>query len=128
VPLLDVSEITLDVDFSDVFDVVRRNERVNGNGISVPTLTTYRNQVGVVYLRGKNDLKRSDDNDLTEKEVYIVTKFRLQGTSPGVKPDTVLWHGSRFIVSRVEDFSNFGAGFIRARCTSMGLQDPPPQS
>jgi hypothetical protein len=50
----------------------------------------------------------------------------LQGPSDTTLPDEIIWHGSRFIVRTVDDYSGYGRGFINVTAVSIEAVDPPP--
>lgn len=129
-PFIDVNDAILDVDLADTFNVVRRSETINNNGFATLTQQTFNNIIGVVYTKGDNELKRREDYDMTMKQIVVVTPFALQASAPGMKPDLINWPpgaAEYFVVHRLEDYSRYGRGWVRAYCTSIQYQDPPPQ-
>lgn len=128
-PLLDVSELALDPDFADTFTVTRRVESFD-HGRLVPMPTDYPNVIGVVCMAGPNDLKRLPEGQYSGKIISIVSTFRLMlsGQVGGTtyQPDVITWHGSKYLVIWVDDYTQFGGGQIEAMAESMTTQDPPP--
>jgi hypothetical protein len=124
-PTLDVTEVLDDADICDTFSVIRRTEVVNNFGEPVLTEVQTDGVLGVVSP-GSGSLVRSDDMQSLTKTITVVTTFRLQGPSEDIQPDIVVWKGSRFLVTTLDDFTNFGAGHTEAECVSMNLLDPPP--
>jgi galactose-6-phosphate isomerase len=123
---LDVSDIPICTEFSDRFDVVRRPEVISQSGRSVTTQVTA-TAYGTVYPTGDNSLVRQADYELGRKTLTCVTPYRLQQAAPGYQPDVVLYRGNQFVVSSVEDFSQYGAGFVAAQLSSISAIDAPPQ-
>jgi hypothetical protein len=124
-PTLDVTEILDDPDICDTFSVIQRTETANSFGESTLTETQTDNVVGVV-VPGSGTLTREDDHQSLTKTISVVTTFRLQGPSPGFQADIVVWKGSRYLVTTLDDLTNYGAGHVEAECVSVNLVDPPP--
>lgn len=125
-PYLDVSEALLDPTLVDQFVVTRRPEVIDAHGRStVPAPIVFKNIIGVVTAASPNDLERLDDQDRMGRHLSIVTKFRLQGPSPGFKPDTITWKGDVFIVKSIDPYPQFGDGFVQALVGSIDTQDQP---
>jgi hypothetical protein len=126
-PFLDVSEVLVDPDFADTFDVTRSPEVVNSFGEStVPVPQVIPGKIGVVTMASPNDLDRLPEGDNSSRTISIVTKFRLQGPSPGFKPDVVTWRGDNYVVKLVEPYVQYGAGFIQALAGSIDTQQAAP--
>lgn len=113
--------------FADAFQVVRRAEHVSqfGRAEIAPGGTTI--AYGTLYPTGDNSLVRQADYEHSQKTMTIVTKFRLRMSAPGYQPDIVLYRGSSYIVRNVRDYTQWGAGFVEAECTSLDAQPAPPQ-
>lgn len=125
-PLLDVSELTLDPDFATTFQVLRRAEANNQYGEPVLTPASM-SAVGVVCQASPSDLQRLPGYDFGRRTLSICTKFRLQLASPGFKADVVVWRGDNYLVIDVQPYTEFGAGFVEALATSMDRLDQPPK-
>lgn len=126
---LDVSELLVDPDVAGTgFTVIRREEIINDNGRSVVTENRI-TAAGSVFPTGDNSLAREAAFQAQGKSLTVVTLFRLRGVAQGggkqYQPDLVEWNGSRYTVREVEDFTRYGAGFIKADCTSQDFVDPP---
>jgi len=130
-PLIDVSDVIDDVEFSDTFTVVRRLEQVGNDGVSALQLYKFPNVSGEVYPTSPNALQQTPDARRTQKSITVVTKFRLRGTAQNevqqtYQPDLVIWAGEYFQVEAPNDYSRYGAGFIEAVCIAISTQDLPP--
>lgn len=133
-PLLDLSRVLVNPLLTDTFTVNRRTQAVNNYGEASTTTVATPDVGGVVFPSDENDLRRLPDMDVQAKAITVITTFALRGESETgsgggevqFKPDVVVWNGNNFIVRVVEDYSNYGAGFIRAICSSMDRVDQPP--
>ncbi len=130
-PLVDVTEILTDPDVAgQEFTVLRRQEVVNSFGES--TWSTARIMVtGSVQPSGDQGLIREEGLDAQAKSIEVYTTYRLRGVAKGPdaarwKPDIVVWNNNHFEVVNVDSFSSFGAGFVKAECTSVHYVDLPP--
>ena len=127
---LDVSDVLLDPDFTNSFVVQRRLETVDVNGRSqVQTFSAP--SFGVVTAASPNDLERLPESDVYRRVISIVTKFKLRGETKDAsgnnwKPDLIVWQGDHYLVREIDLYSQFGAGFIQALCSSEDLVDKPP--
>lgn len=123
---LDVSFVPGCAEFGDIFQVVRRAEAIDNFGRS-STTQVIATALGTIYPTGDNRLVRQEDYQRGAKTLTLVTTYRLQQAAPGYQPDVVLFRGNQFVVTSVEDFSQYGAGFVVAECSSMLSIDAPPQ-
>lgn len=131
---LDVTDLFLDPDFAMTVTVQRRLETVGGGGRSALTVTTFDDVVAYVVpvdtRIGGNALERGTDEQHRGAALQIITTFRLRGPSQdgadAYQPDVVIYNGDPYIVDVVNDFSKWGAGFIRAELSSMDSVDAPP--
>lgn len=126
-PTLDVSDVPICAEFGDTFQVQRRPETVNQFGRSTVTNPQALTQVGTIYPTGDNDLVRQEDQQHGRKTLTIVTPYRLRTASPGAQPDFVYYRGNIFVVSQVRDYTQYGAGFVEAICSSIEAIEAPPQ-
>lgn len=113
-------------EFLEEFTVIRRTEVVTAHGRSAPTPVPIQ-AVGVIGPTSPDDLQRLPEGDYMDKAITIDTQFRLQGPSTGYKADQILWHGSHFVVRVVDDYSQYGTGFVHAIAASIDAMDAPPQ-
>jgi hypothetical protein len=124
-PSLDVNVVLSSPLFMDTFTVVRRGSAVNAQGRTesieeqIPT-------TGIVQPSGANTQDRPKDYATGRKSCLVITQFRLRQQTDGYLPDLVLWRGDDYLVETVEDYTNYGRGFVQAYCTSQDLQDAPP--
>jgi galactose-6-phosphate isomerase len=124
---LDVGWVALCPEFVDVFEVVRRPELVTMQGRTETYGGTTIRAFGTLYPTGDNSLVRQDDYTRAAKTMTIVTPFRLRMSAPGFQPDFVLYRGNTFVVTNVQDYTQYGDGFVVAECSTRDAQDAPPQ-
>lgn len=123
-PIHDVND-AFDPTFMDQFTVLRRTQQVSQFGRNVVNETSFVAQ-GVVTASSPDDLQRLPESQYMNKSITIYTQERMQGPSAGYQPDEVLWHGSRYLVNAVDDYSGYGRGFVMVICGSVDAVDPPP--
>lgn len=121
--LLDVSDVLLDPDFTDIFAVRRRMETVNSSGRSVVTERIFPNLIGVITAGSPSDLDRREDYQNMSRSLVIVCQFPLRGETTNYQPDIVVWKGSNYLVKHVDLYPQFGKGFYQAECSSMDKAD-----
>lgn len=124
-PWLDLSEAILDPYLADAVSVLRRTMTVNGFGEPVITSSTTPNVLGVVTVASPTDLQRLDDQQRMQRVLSFVTKFRIQGPSPGKQSDQVVWRGDTYVVIDIGPYPQFGSGFIQALIASQDFLDQP---
>jgi galactose-6-phosphate isomerase len=117
-PALDVSEILTDPDFAESLTVIRRDQAVNSHGraVSLPEEIPI---TGVVTGGSSAGLRRAAEYGVNTRAIMVHTQFELRDTHRGELPDLIIWKGTRYIVDRVADYSQYGAGFTSADCLSM---------
>lgn len=123
---LDVSEVVSDPDFADDFVVTRQPETVNNFGESTTPANQTIKTFGTVTMANPDDLLRLPEGDRSDRTISIVTQFRLQAASPGIKADIVTWRGNNYLVKLVDPYVQFGAGQIQAICGSIDTQQAAP--
>jgi hypothetical protein len=126
-PLLDVTSVLLDPDFAEPVTVLRRRE--NNNDYGEVEISEERIPVIGVVTSGGSPLERRPDGQIWPYAITVHTIFRLIGPSRDgdrpaghYQPDVVLWNGARYLVHRLSDYSNFGAGFVSADCTALPFE------
>jgi galactose-6-phosphate isomerase len=124
---LDVSDVPICAEFADTFQVLRRIEVVDGSGRSITTTEVIATPLGTIYPTGDNGLTREAEYEAGHKSLTIVTPYRLQGPAPGFQPDLIEYRGNEFVITDIEDYSQYGAGFVVAQATSIEAIQSPPQ-
>lgn len=123
-PGLDVSDILYDPDFMTTFSVVRSAVTVDATGRAVAGSTTVSNVYGVVQPASTSALNRLPEAMRQSGAITIYTTYRLTtgsgpaadgtGASASDDADVVLWGGSQWTVLNTDDWTQFGAGYMRA--------------
>jgi hypothetical protein len=120
-PFIDVDDVLRDPDIAGTtFSVIRRAETVNNYGETTTTDTVIPNCIGAIFPTGDNSLVREEGYTTKSATITVVTTFFLRGASKqagaNYQPDIVLWNGDHYLVSTVNDYSQYGAGMIEAEC------------
>lgn len=123
---LDVSQIPLSAEFQDSFTVLARQEQIGDSGRVTVTAQTS-TQRGTLYPSADNSLIRQEDQQHGVKTLTIVTPYRLQMASDGRQPDYIAYRGVMYMIRSVQDFTQYGAGFVVAEGSSLRGIDAPPQ-
>lgn len=120
-PFLDVSDVLLDPDFCDTTLVCARSaQTVGADGLAANATTTLPFS-GVVTAGTGNNLVRTPVGEYADGDILIVTKFRLQVAGNGNDADVVTWNGATYTVTKVNNYTTYGAGFVWAVCTLLPL-------
>jgi hypothetical protein len=124
----DLRDAVLAPEFMDNFQVVRRSQQIDnyGRANNIPVWTVV--AIGVVTAASPDQLRRLPDQQNMSKTIEIVTTFPLQGPSEGVDPDLISWNGNAYIIQILDDWSNYGPGFVHVVCTSTDSVEQPPVS
>lgn len=125
-PLLDVSEVLSDPEFTETITVIRRAIVMVKGRATVPAPVTYNDVVAVVNSGVSNLDRASGDQQNMPNKISVHTQFFLQGPAPGFEPDYVVYRGDNYIVTSLDDYSKYGDGFVRADCASVASIDSPP--
>lgn len=130
-PELDIASVVLlnPVIAATRFQIVRRRSWTDSNGQSRISAQTVWG-IGSVTSPG-NPLDRGDDYQSQPATIDVVTGSFLRVATlddDGVnwQPDLILWQGNHYLVNKVDDFSQFGAGFVAASCDLFEYQPTPP--
>lgn len=120
-PLLDVSEVLGDPDFADTLVCIRQTQTVGDDGMAV-NVTQSMPFLGVVTADRGKELARLAAGSHVSGSILVHTVFRLTNGGPnGVDSDHVVWNGDEYIVTSINDYSRYGAGFICASCDLLPL-------
>ncbi len=122
-PWIDLTPVLLDPEIAgEGFQVIRRMEIVNSYGESVLSYKTY-TPIGQVIPTARNSLVREQSFSSQEKAIRVITSFKLRGASKddvgqNYQPDLIFWKSGYYICQEIEDFSQYGAGFVSADCSA----------
>ena len=127
--LLDVSDLLEDPDFCIPLTCVRNTQMVGDNGLATFTPTRYE-FLGVVTQDKGRSLARGDASGTQSGSITVTAQFRLTAGNAQFAADMVEWSGRLWTVMHVNDYSNYGNGFVSATCdllpVSGGAQQQTP--
>lgn len=108
------------------FAVRRRIEVINEHGRNAEQNTTIPGVYGICDVDGDNHSDRGEDQTSSRKSIAIFTKFALRGESKDYKQDIVIYRGNEFLIETVDDFLDFGEGWIEAHGATQAMLAKPP--
>lgn len=126
-PFLDVTDVLYDPDFATTISVARTTTTVSTLGETVQTPATISGIVAVVTPANSNDLKRMAEAERLGGAIAIHTTYQLHagGLMPdgvtNATADIVTWQGRQYSIFSIDDWTQFGAGFVRATATMLNL-------
>jgi hypothetical protein len=126
-PGLDVNDVLANPLFFTYFDVFRYDQELVDGVTHVSNPKDFRGVSGVVTAIRGRELERFPEEERLSGAIQIYTKFRLTGGKGATSADEVEWpvnSGVFYIVIQVDDWSQFGRGFVQAICT-LGQLNPP---
>ena len=124
--LLDVTaDVLFDPMFVDDFTVVRSSRSVNAQGLTVDTAGYYYASGSVQPSPGR-DLEQLPEGERTGTFVTVTTSFRLFPLTASTAPDQIVWQGKNYRVKHVNDWMNFGQGFVTAICQLVDMVPDGP--
>lgn len=129
-PDLDVTELLSDSDFSTTFSVTRTTESVGGTGRAANAQEVIPDISGIVVPDRRN-LIRLPDGSRQASSIEIYTTFQLTAGEGGVSSspgnaestgaDIVTWKGRNYVVAAIEDWSEYGIGFVKVAADYIGI-------
>lgn len=122
---LDVSDLLVDPDFADRLQCVRHQQTVDEHGIA-HNAQQVSEFLGVVTSDRGTELARLAAGARVSGSILIHTRFRLSNGHAGHDADEVIWRGNRYTVVSVDDYSQYGAGFVCASCDLVPLVGVAP--
>lgn len=116
-PFLDVSDVLFDPDFCDAIELHRMTQSVStntGEATNTEAISTF---YGVVTSDRGDVLRRMAAGEHIEGSIVIHSQTPLRdGGGLYASADEVVWANRRYVVTNVNDYSRFGAGFTAAIC------------
>lgn len=137
-PLLDVSDLLSDPDLCEPLTIIRREQKINDLGRAVLLQTTispapYGSIQSKDTAIGGNQLERQPEGQYRAAAFDVYTQFALRG--PAVdgcgqdwQPDVIMFNGDPYVVTLINDYTHFGAGYVHAEIASMSQIDQAPVS
>jgi hypothetical protein len=117
---VDVTDIVNDPDLTDSFKVVRSVEVVDDNGRAQMQPQTYP-VFGVVQPASGRTLELMPEATRTSENIEIWTTFGIQEASDQTAADEIIWKNRHYVVTHVDPFDNWGAGYVHVVCTRKEL-------
>lgn len=131
-PRLDPTRALSSPYLASKFTVIRRPNTVSPTGVVVIGPTERLEGIGIITFPSASRLQREDAYQIQGKMISVATKTRLYGAmrdkaGQQYQPDIILWRGDHYQVVSVDDWTNFGAGFVNALCASTDYVDEAPR-
>lgn len=109
--------------FQDRVNVFRREEVMNNWGEGTKAEASITNVPAVVWCSGQNKLDRRPEAQSTTKDIEVIARFAFraaskEGSGQTFQADLIEWTGTRYTVTKVDDYSQYGAGFTHAQATA----------
>lgn len=117
------------IDVSDAFDpsfmdsgiiCMRLTQTVDDQGVATDSAAPISFTGEVVPDEGAN-LIRLPDGSRVRETLSIYTMFQLRTQRAGMSADIVTWKGAQYTVAAVDDYMNYGRGFVVAKCELLQL-------
>lgn len=120
-PLLDVSSVLSDPQFvTRGLKCLRNAQTVGDDGIAVNKPTTFTFS-GVVTNNTGDKLVREPEGSRIEGDITIHSRFRLIAGKDGQDADKIVYKGDTYVVTTVNDWSDYGRGFVCAQADLLPL-------
>lgn len=129
----DMKDALLAPEFLDTFQVIRRKQTTDSNGRVQITNCLPMLARGIVLPFTPDSLRRDENMQYEFKALSITTTFLLRGPSTVVNnpntfaPDIVVWNGDNYLITGLDDYSNYNPGFVKVIAVSMDYIDQAPQ-
>jgi hypothetical protein len=115
-PNLDVSEIFSDPDFVDFnLQVTRSPQSIDADGFAVDN-SSKEPFSGIVTVDRSLEAQRRMSGQVITGAILIVTQHRLTAGQTGIDADIVTYQNRDYIVTSVDPYTAYGAGFVQAHC------------
>ena len=112
-PLLDVSDVLDDPDFSTQITVTSTAVTGMERGRETKTTTTATLRAVVQPTRSQ-DLQRLPDLALGTGAITIWARYPFASDTATTKADKVVWRGDTYTVMTVDDWGEYGTGYYQA--------------
>ena len=145
--MIDVDDIIEDPDFAQPMTVYRR-QYTSGASYTVGVMSP--NPWGAIQSGINKDLLRTSDYATTDKFITVYTKFPflaegstfnvnqapeakavtdiygnqiVQAGSVKFKADIVFWHGDPYEVFAIQDWTDYGTGYVAVACRKISMSE-----
>lgn len=115
--LIDVTELFTDPDFVDDMSIITRSPVVNTLGENI-LKEAIEMTVGSVQPADKDMVERLPDALRTKNMSSFWTKGRIIASDKCKYPSIIEFRGSRYQVIHIENWSNWGEGWIQGICVA----------
>lgn len=128
----DMKDALLAPEFLDYFEVIRKIQSVDSEGIASFTNSLPFGARGIVVPFTPDSLRRETDMQYEYKALRITTPFILRGpsTTPNTNninaPDIIIWNKDKFLVTALDDYSNYSPGYVIVVAVSLDYVDVAP--
>lgn len=120
-PTLDVSSVLTDPLFADrSLKCIRQKQTIGDDGLAVNTTQTIA-FIGVVTAASGTVLEREAEGSRVSGSISVITRHLLVDGKNGLAADEVQYNGRRYVVSDVQDYSRYGAGFVQATAELLAI-------
>jgi hypothetical protein len=123
---IDVSFVLDDPQFADQFQVLRNQQIVDQHGRTQVAGSASPVITGVVQPGSGATLRLLPDLANVAAALEIWTRFRLQTASDTTEADVVVWKNRSYRVVALQDFTNYGGGYVHAVCEMIEVKQPAP--
>jgi hypothetical protein len=118
---IDVSDVLSNSDFVDPFKYIRNTQSVNaGVGTVTPSLPI--DGFGCFYSKSGDMISRTAPGEYNDDTITVVTTTRLVSGESGATADLVMWNGSLWTVIHVNNYGQYGRGFVEATCELLPMR------
>lgn len=128
-PFIDVDDLLLDPEIAgQSFTVTRSTTSASNQGLTQPGTPAVIAALGSVQPATSNELQRMPDLERISGAITVRTPFALiaGGKDPVTgldrTADIVTWKGVQYTVESVQDYSDFGGGYVEALCSRIDLR------
>lgn len=115
-PNLNVARVFSSRWFTDDKLTVLRQKKVISNGIGQPPQVFNEPFSGIVTTIDGRQLSREPEAERALGSIMVHTLYRLQAKSTGKTADIITWKCRQWTVTKIDDYSTYGTGFICAYC------------
>lgn len=131
-PAIDVTGVLFSLGIANqLITVIRREENVDNHGRSKITTTTLTGR-GAIQPLGDNSLLRDECFATQKSGISVWSTLRIRGLTKDpangkiYQPDLILFNGNYYEVRSPDDWTPFGAGYVKADCIEIDYQDVSP--
>lgn len=122
-PLLAIDELLTDPDFTSYLYMVETRSQVGQDGMAQNF--KYKSRfIGIVDPAGATELQRAPEGMNTTGALIVITNntnLTAGDAQAGTQPSQVQWHGQLYLVRQIDDYSEYGKGFVKAMLERQGI-------